>query len=214
MIRIVVADEHEVVRIGLKSLLSSFADLEVVGEASTSYETMQIVRTGCVDVLIMDLLSSGRGGIDLVHRIRRAAPQLPILVLTAEREIANAGRAIKAGASGYITKASGASRIMEAVRRLASGRLYISDELAEQFAQQLGEVRAPGGHGELSNREYDVFLRIAKGENCTCIARSLSLSIKTISTHKARVMNKLRLSSVSELVQYAVAHKLVAEYII
>lgn len=214
MIRIVVANEHEIVRIGLKCILSGCVDLEVVGEASTTFETIQALRTGHVDVLIMDLMPMGRGGIDLILRIRREVPHLPILVLTTARDIDHASRAIKAGASGHITNTSGASLILKAVRRLAEGRLHISDELAEQFLQEIGEIRGRNCHEQLSDREFEVFLRIAKGENCTCIARSLSLSIKTISTHKVRIMKKLSLSSVSELVQYAVAHKLVPDYII
>jgi DNA-binding NarL/FixJ family response regulator len=213
MIRIIVVDEHEVVRVGLKSILDATLGLRVIGEASTAGEMMMQVRAGGVDVLIMELLTPGRGGVDLIHQIRKEFPQLPVLVLTAHKEIDYANRAIKAGASGYLTKESTACRIVEAVRRLAAGRRYISEELAEHLAMQLADLPVPSGHKCLTIRELDIFLRIARGESCTSIAGALTLSVKTISTHKARIMDKMRFSSVSDLVQYAVAHKLVAEYV-
>lgn len=215
MIRIVVADEHEVVRVGLKTILAGSPDLEVVGETSTACETMRRVREGRVDVLIMELLSDGRGGVDLIRQIKQECPQLPVLVLTTHRELDCANRTIKAGAAGYLTKASAAHQIVEAVRKIAAGRHYISEELGEYFATQLADdISGLSGHKLLTSREYEIFLRLADGQTCTVIAQSLSLNVKTISSHKAHLMDKMKLSSLSELVQYAVAHKLVVQYAI
>lgn len=146
---------------------------------------------------------------DLIHQIRVERLRLPVLVLSAHRELGYANRAIKAGASGYLTKDSAAWQIVEAVRRLATGRRYINEELAEYLAMQLADISNLCGHKCLTDPQLDIFLRIANGETCTSIANSLFRSVKTVSTHKARLMDRMHFSSVSELVRYAVANNLV-----
>lgn len=213
MISVLLIDEHEVVRRGVKAILSGTHDIVVRADAANIDDIGHLLGGDSDDLLITELAMVERGGIDVIRRIRRRYAHLKIMVLTSDRCVEVADRALKAGAKGYITKDSSANQILDAIRNLARGRLPISEPIAEQLMLQLlGEVKHDG-HQSLTTREMDVFLMIARGATCTQIARSLSLSIKTISTHKARIMDKLKFSSTAELVQYAVAHKLIAAYV-
>lgn len=214
MISVVLVDEHEVVRRGVKAILNSTSDIVVRADAANIDDIGHLLGCDSDDLLITELAMVDRGGIDAIRRIRRKYTKLKILVLTSDRCVDVADRALKAGAKGYITKDSSANQILDAIRNLARGRLPISEAIAEKLMLQLVGIDKPEGYQALSTREMDVFLMLARGTTCTEIARSLSLSIKTVSTHKARVMEKLRFSSTAELVKYAVAHKLSAGYVI
>jgi DNA-binding NarL/FixJ family response regulator len=214
MISVLLVDEHEVVRRGVKAILNSTSDIMVRAEAANIDDMGHLLGSDSDDLLITELAMVERGGIDVIRRIRRRYANIKIMVLTSDRCVEVADRALKAGAKGYITKDSSANQILEAIRNLARGRLPISEAIAEQLMLQLVGVNRPDGYQSLTTREMDIFLMIARGTTCTQIANSLSLSIKTVSTHKSRIMDKLRFSSTADLVQYAVAHKLIAGYVI
>jgi DNA-binding NarL/FixJ family response regulator len=210
MIRIVIADDHAIVREGLKRIVGAAVDLEVVAEAADGTEVMQRVREQEFDVLVLDLSMPGRSGMELIKLVKAEKPRLRILVLSMHQETQYAVRAIKSGASGYLTKESAPAQLEMAIRKIAGGGAYISAEVAEQLA--LGAM--PGAadkppHESLSDREFDVIRRLAGGDSVTDIATSLKLSVKTVSTHKANGMAKLGLSNQSELVRYALRHGLI-----
>ena len=208
MIRIVIADDHAIVREGLKRIVSSIADMEVAGEAGNGTEVMQRVRELAFDVLVLDLSMPGRSGMELIKLVRGEKPQLRILVLSMHQESQYAVRAIKNGASGYLTKESAPGQLEQAIRKVASGGAFISAEVAEQLA--LGAM--PGGeavpHEGLSNREFEVLQLLVAGVSLTDIATRLNLSVKTVSTHKTNLMQKMGLQNQSELIRYAIKHGL------
>ncbi len=208
MIRIVIADDHAIVREGLKRIVSSLAGLDMVGEAADGTETLQRVRELDFDVLLLDLSMPGRSGMELIKLVHAEKPRLRILVLSMHQELQYAVRAIKSGASGYLTKESAPALLEQAIRKIAAGGAWISAEVAEQLA--LGAM--PGSqalpHESLSDREFEVFRLLVAGVSVTDIATQLSLSVKTVSTHKANLMHKLGLGNASELVRYALKHGL------
>ena len=208
MIRIVIADDHAIVREGLKRIVSSIADMEVAGEAGNGTEVMQRVRELAFDVLVLDLSMPGRSGMELIKLARGEKPQLRILVLSMHQESQYAVRAIKNGASGYLTKESAPGQLEQAIRKGASGGAFISAEVAEQLA--LGAM--PGSeavpHEGLSNREFEVLQLLVAGVSLTDIATQLNLSVKTVSTHKTNLMQKMGLQNQSELIRYAIKHGL------
>ena len=208
MIRIVIADDHAIVREGLKRIVSSVQDMEVVGEAADGGEVMQRVRELSFDVLMLDLSMPGRSGMELIKLAKAEKPKLRILVLSMHQELQYAVRAIKSGASGYLTKESAPAELLQALRKVAAGGAYVTSEVAEQLA--LGAM--PGGagasHDALSPREFEVFRQLAAGLSVTEIGVRLNLSVKTVSTHKANLMQKLSLHNQSELVRYAIKHGL------
>jgi len=208
VIRIVIADDHAIVREGLKRIVSSIADMEVAGEAGNGTEVMQRVRELAFDVLVLDLSMPGRSGMELIKLARGEKPQLRILVLSMHQESQYAVRAIKNGASGYLTKESAPGQLEQAIRKVASGGAFISAEVAEQLA--LGAM--PGSeavpHESLSNREFEVLQLLVAGVSMTDIATRLNLSVKTVSTHKTNLMQKMGLQNQSELIRYALKHGL------
>jgi DNA-binding NarL/FixJ family response regulator len=214
MINVVTVDAHEVVRTGLKTVFSSAGDINVVGEAQNAHDGLNILMSASVQVLITELSSIGRGSMDLIRRAKDHDPATRVLILTAEGGVDIARRALKAGASGFITKDARGPQIISAVRKLARGEVFLSDEIAEHLVSQFQDTKPTQGHKALTEREFDVFVRFAKGETCTDIAGALSLSPKTISTHKARIMEKLHLASTADIVQYALAHKLVPAFVV
>jgi DNA-binding NarL/FixJ family response regulator len=211
MINVALVDEQIVFREGIMSILRSEDDIEVVGQAARADEIRELLIAGRVDVLISEMPRAGRGGTDLIRRLKTATPSLLILILTSDTSIEVATRALKSGAAGYITKDSSCERIVSSIRGVACGRTQVSESIAEQLMGRISAGRQSGVSG-LTDRELDVFIRLARGETCTHIANALSLSIKTVSTYKCRVMEKMEFSSVAELVKYAVAHKMVPEY--
>jgi DNA-binding NarL/FixJ family response regulator len=208
MIRILIADDHTIMREGLKRILDGIEDIEVVGEAVDGHDTLAKARLGNFDVLLMDLSMPGRSGVDLIRQIKDEMPKLPILILTMHEEEQYAVRAIRAGARGYLTKESAGTQLVTALRKVASGRPYISIEVAEQLAMSAMPADSDLPHTSLSDREFEVFGHLVIGKSITEIADLLHLSVKTVSTHKTRIMLKMERNTLSDLVQYAIAHKL------
>ncbi len=208
MIRILIADDHTIMREGLKRILEGIEDIEVVGEAIDGHDTLAKARLGNFDVLLMDLSMPGRSGVDLIRQIKDEMPKLPILILTMHEEEQYAVRAIRAGARGYLTKESAGTQLVTALRKVASGRPYISIEVAEQLAMSAMPADSDLPHTSLSDREFEVFSHLVAGKSITEIAELLHLSVKTVSTHKTRIMLKMERNTLSDLVQYAIAHKL------
>ncbi|MFS2034265.1 response regulator [Polaromonas sp. CT11-55] len=208
MIKIVMADDHAIVREGLKRIVSSIEGMEVIGEAGNGTEVMQRVRELAFDVLVLDLSMPGRSGMELIKLVRAEKPQLRILVLSMHQELQYAVRAIKNGASGYLTKESAPAQLEQAIRKVASGGAFISAEVAEQLA--LGAMPGSEGvpHESLSNREFEVLQQLVAGVSLTDIATKLNLSVKTVSTHKTNLMQKMGLQNQSELIRYALKHGL------
>ena len=208
MTRIVIADDHAIVREGLKRIVSSIEGMDVIGEAGNGTEVMQRVRELAFDVLVLDLSMPGRSGMELIKLARGEKPQLRILVLSMHQELQYAVRAIKNGASGYLTKESAPGQLEQAIRKVASGGAFISAEVAEQLA--LGAM--PGSeavpHESLSNREFEVLQLLVAGVSMTDIGTRLNLSVKTVSTHKTNLMQKMGLQNQSELIRYALKHGL------
>jgi DNA-binding NarL/FixJ family response regulator len=208
MIRIVIADDHAIVREGLKRIVSDIRDMAVVGEAADGTQVMQRVRELEFDILVLDLSMPGRSGMELIRLVRAEKPKLRILVLSMHQELQYAIRAIKSGASGYLTKESAPDQLEQAIRKIAGGGAFITAEVAEQLA--LGAM--PGSeaypHETLSDREFEVFRLLAEGVSVTDIANRLKLSVKTVSTHKANLMQKMGLQNASELIRYAIKHGL------
>ena len=212
MIRIVIADDHTLMREGLKRILESTDDIEVVGEATDGFGVLAHVRKGGFDLLLLDLSMPGRSGIDLIRQIRTESPKLPVLVLTMYEEEQYAIRSIRAGAQGYLTKESAGTQLVHAIRKVASGKPYISIEVAEQLALDIMTPEKPLPHSQLSNREFEIFNLLAQGKTVTDIGQQLHLSVKTVSTHKSRILHKMGMHSISEIVRYAVAHNLLAPF--
>lgn len=211
MIRIVIADDHTIMREGLKRILEGADDIEVVGEATDGFEALAQVRKGGFDLLMLDLSMPGRNGVELIRQIKDEMPKLPILILTMHDEEQYAVRAIRAGARGYLTKESAGTQLVSAIRRVASGRPYISLEVAEQLAMDaMPSVMDDLPHKQLSDREFEVFSMLVCGKSITEIAESLHLSVKTVSTHKTRILHKMGVPSLADLVQYAVVHGLLS----
>jgi DNA-binding NarL/FixJ family response regulator len=208
MIRIVLADDHTIVREGLKQLLAGAPEFSVIAEARDGREVLKRVREHDFEVLLLDMSMPGKSGIDLIKQVHAEKPKLRILVLSMHEEQQYAVRALKAGAAGYITKDSASARLVEAIRKVAGGGAVISPAVAEQFALAAMPQNEALPHTALSDREFQVFEMLASGESVSAIAERLNLSVKTVSTHKAHVMQKMNLANQSELVRYALNHRL------
>ena len=211
MIRLLVADDHAIVREGLKLILSAHEDIQVVGEAGDGTEAMAEVVRCRPDVVLLDMIMPGRSGIELIKEIRGRYPKQLILVLTVHNQDQYAVRAIKAGARGYLTKGSDPGNLVTAIRKVASGQYYITPEVAERLAVGALDPHQAPPHARLSDREYQVFLMLVEGLAVTEIARQLYLSSKTVSTHKARILQKLGVNNVAELIRYAIDHDLLPD---
>jgi len=209
MIRVAIVDDHAIVRTGLRQFLCEHNDIEVVGEAANGGEALSLVRGGGIDVLMMDIAMPGPSGIDVLGNIRAHAPQLPILILTGYPEAHYATNLLRQGASGYLNKECEPEEIVTAVRALARGRRYITPGVAELLADRLHTDTDQEPHEILSEREFQVFLRLAQGETITAIATTLALSVKTVSTYRSRVLEKMTLASNSDLTYYALKHQLI-----
>ena len=209
MIKVILADDHTLVREGLRRILESARDFEVVGEGCDGPTTLSLVCERDAQVLVLDLSMPGRSGVDLIKQIKGEKPALRILVLTMHGEHQYAVRAFKAGASGYLTKESASAELVDAVAKIAGGGVFVSMAMAERFAQSLNEPAETLPHQRLSDREFDVFRRIAAGQTITEIAQALYVSAKTVSTYKVRILEKMQMPHEAALVRYAVRHKLV-----
>lgn len=210
MIRIALVDDHAVVRAGLRQFLSDHVDLRVVAEAATGREAMDIVRQESADVMLLDISMPDQSGVDILLAIKARAPKLPVLILSSFPEEHYATTLLRQGAAGYLSKDCDPEEIVKAIRTVALGRRYITSGVAERLAAGLAggsEDKAP--HELLSEREFQVFLRLAKGETIGHMADSMSLSVKTVSTYRTRVMEKMALESNSDLTYYAMKNGLI-----
>lgn len=210
MIRVLLADDHGLVREGLRGILAKGADIDVAAEAASGDEVLALVRKQEFDLALLDLSMPGLSGIALIKRLKIERPKLRILVLSMHGEAQYAARALKAGASGYLTKDSAASQLLSAIRKIAAGGVQISEVAAAQLIGASAAGDAPL-HEVLSDREYEVLRHIVAGRTVTDIAEALSVSVKTISTHKARILQKLNLTGTADLVRYAIEHGLTDE---
>lgn len=209
MIRVLVADDHTIVREGLKQILAKSGDLVVAGEAANGNDVLKLVRAQEWDVLVTDMSMPGRSGIELIKLVKEARPKLPVLVLSMYGEEQYAVRAIRAGASGYLNKESASEQLVAAIRKIAAGGVHVSPAVAEALFHNVrgGEGVLP--HQQLSDREFQVLQLIATGKSMSDIAAELSLSPKTVSTHKTRILEKMNMSNQAELIRYAIEHRLV-----
>ncbi len=212
MTRILIADDHSIVREGLKRVLERADDIEIVGEAADGFEVLSWVRRGSFDLLVTDLSMPGLSGVDLIRRIRTDAPKLAIIVLTMHEEGQYAVRAIRAGANGYLTKERAGAELIGAIRKVALGRPYISVEVAEQIATGMLKPENEVRHKQLSDREFEVLVMLVNGISITEAAKKLHLSVKTVSSHKTHILQKMGMTSFSEMVQYAVRNKLIKRF--
>ena len=210
MINVGIVDDHAIVRTGLKQFFSEQVDLRVVGEAASGREAIDLVRTTPeLDVLVLDLSMPGQNGIDVLAMIRAKAPDVGILILSGYPEEHYAVNLIRQGADGYLNKECDPMEIVSAIRTIAVGRRYISPTVAELLAQQLHHKEGGAAHERLSEREFQVFVKLAKGETAGDIAKELSLSVKTVSTYRTRLMEKMSLNSNSDLTYYALKNGLI-----
>jgi DNA-binding NarL/FixJ family response regulator len=203
MIKVLVADDHAIVRRGVRQVLSDAHDMVVAGEASTGHEVLQSVQQNDYDIAVLDIAMPGSRGLELLKQLRTLKPKLPILMLSMYPEQQYAVRALKAGASGYLTKESAPDELIAAIRKVARGQRYITLSMAEALAFQLGGEAEEAPHDRLSDREYQVMRLLASGKTVTDIAEELSLSVKTISTYRTRLLEKLGLNNTAEIVRYA-----------
>ena len=207
--RILIADDHPVVRHGLKQILASDPQLSVVGEAKNGTELLELARKLEWDVAIMDFSMPGKSGLDLLKEIKREHPQRPVLVLSMYPEDVHATRVLKAGGAGYLNKASASEELTQALRKVVSGGKYVSPSLAEKIALDLAPDGQKPLHEELSDREYRVMWLLASGKQIKQVAREMFLSASTVSTYRSRILKKLKLSGNADLVRYAIKHQLV-----
>ena len=209
-VRVLIADDHPLMREGIKRILKDCPDISVVGEATNGHEVIAMLKQGEYDQVILDLSMPGRSGIELIRQVRKQIPNVPVLVLTMYDEDQYAIRAIRAGAQGYLNKDCAYQQLIIAIRKIASGHPYISFEVAEQLVSNIYSPQEELPHKNFSDREFQVFSLLAEGKSITEIADQFFLSIKTVSTHKTNLMKKMRIHTISELVQYAVKNNLIS----
>ncbi len=210
-IRVLVADDHVLFRSGLKMVLEDTPDMVVADEAGTGQEALHKAVNGDFDVLLLDISMPERSGFDILKDLKNLKPDLPVLILTMHPEDKYAVRVLKAGASGYLTKKNAPDELVAAIRKVLTGGRYVSPSLAEKIAFELQEGTEKSPLDLLSNREYQVMCLIASGKSISDIADELSLSINTVSTYRARILEKMRLKNTAELIHYAIANNLVEE---
>lgn len=207
--RILIADDHAIFRHGLRQILEENPELTVVGEASNGQEVLDQVWKHDCDLLLLDISMPGMNGLEALKQLRSQKPKLRVLVLSMYPEEQYAIRALKAGASGYITKASASEELMEAIRKVSMGGRYVSASLAERLLLDLETDTDRPLHEALSDREYQVLCMIASGKTVSDIAEELCLSVKTVSTHRVRILEKMKMKNNAELTNYAIKHKLI-----
>ena len=206
-IRIIIADDHPLFRRGLKNAFSETPDIEVVDEAESGEELLEKVQGMDLSLALLDISLPGKGGLEILKQLRDERPKLPVLILTVLPEEHYAVRFFKAGASGFVTKESSTDQIYAAVRKVADGGKYASPEITEKLAFDFSKSDRPA-HETLSDREHQVFIMLAKGQSPTEIGKELSLSVKTISTHRSRILDKMQMKKNAELIHYAISQRL------
>jgi DNA-binding NarL/FixJ family response regulator len=209
LIQVLIADDHPLLRAGLKAVLAEELDFSPPGEAEDSEQLLKQVDERPWDAIVLDIAMPGRNGLETLSEIRRRRPSLPVLILSMHSEEQFALRAIKAGASGYLTKTNAAAELVRAIRRILAGKKYVSAALAEVLANVIESGEERPLHEVLSDREYHVVCRIASGKSVSEIAEETSLSVKTISTYRARALEKMNMHSNAELTRYAIRNGLV-----
>lgn len=206
MIRLLIADDHAIVRGGLKQIFALAPDIKLAGEAANGAEVLQQLRGGVFDLLLLDMTMPGVSGVSLIERVKQFRAALPILVFTMHNEVQVATRALKAGASGFITKDSDPEKLLMAIRKVSAGGKYIDPAVAEQMVFAATLINRDLPHTMLSEREFEVFRLLIAGKSVNEIAGQLCISNKTISTHKVNLMAKMNLNNVADLVRYAMQH--------
>jgi len=209
MIKILIADDHPIVRKGLKDIIEEIPDMAVGGEASNGQEALEKVRKGDFDIVVLDISMPGGNGLDILKQLKDEKPELSVLVLSMYPEEQYAVRVLRAGASGYLTKESAPEELIAAIRKASTGGKYISSSLAEKLAFDLEIDAEKPFHETLSDREYQVMRMIASGKTGKEIGEELFLSVKTISTYRARILEKMEMKSNAELTHYAIKYRLV-----
>jgi len=209
MIRVLICDDHAIVRQGLRQVIGETIDIRAVAEAGGYPEVMKPLREGGIDLLLLDISLPGKNGIDILKIVKKEFPRMPVLILSMYPEDQYAVRAIRAGASGYLTKQSAAEQLITAIHQVVAGRKYITPELAEALANTLGGDADVMPHQTLSDREYQTLCMIASGRTLSQIAEELSLSAKTVSVYRARLLEKMGLHNNAEMTNYAIKHGLV-----
>jgi two-component system, NarL family, invasion response regulator UvrY len=211
MIRVLICDDHDIVREGVRQIVSETGDIVVGGEARTGAEAIEHVRTGRWDVVVLDLNLPDRPGLDVLAQIRAIAPALPVLILSMHQQVSYAGRAMKGGALGYVSKDRAREYLVEAIRKLARGERFLTPALAEGLAFDLMQTGGKTRHAALSDREFQILCLIAAGKPPREIAADLGVSVKTVGTHRARILEKMGLKNNAAIVQYAIEHDLLGE---
>jgi len=206
--KVLIADDHQILREGLRRILEEASDIRTVGEAENAAQLLSLVRSARWDVVVLDINMPGQSGLEVLKQLKEEYPKLRVLVLSMYPEAQFAVRAMKAGASGYLTKAAAGSQLLHAIRKIHSGSKYISDAVADQLAEAVGRDTAVQPHQQLSDREFQVFKMISAGKTVGEIATELSLSVKTISTYRTKVLQKLNLKHNADIIRYAVEHDL------
>lgn len=210
MIRVLLADDHAIVRAGLRRIVEEAGDMEVVAEAQDGREALRLVQEKLPDVAVIDISMPGMDGIEVIDRLACLYPKLPVLVLTMHEEDQYVVRTINTGAKGYLTKRSAPEQLVKAIRRVQSGGCYLTNEAAESLAQSLStRARGSSSIGALSNRELQVLRGLALGKTNREIAEAYSISVKTVDTHRARLLKKLNLRNNAELARFAVQNRLI-----
>ena len=208
-IKVFIADDHAIVREGLKQILAETRDIMVAGEAENGVDAVKLFRKSGCHVMLLDISLPDRSGIDVLKQIKKDKPELAVLMLSMHREDQYAIRSLKAGAAGYLTKQSAPRELVTAIRQVAAGLKYISAALAQELASHVGEEHEVQPHETLSDREYQTLTMIASGKTVSDIARELSLSVKTVSEYRARLLVKMKLKNSAELTHYAIKNQLV-----
>jgi DNA-binding NarL/FixJ family response regulator len=208
-IRVFIADDHAIVREGLKQILSESPDIIVAGEAENGLDAIKLFRKSKCNVMLLDISMPDRSGIDVLKQVKKENPEIAVLMLSMHREDQYAIRSLKAGASGYLTKQSAPKELVTAIRQVATGQKYVSAALAQELASAIGEDHETALHDTLSDREYQTLTMIASGKTVSAIAEELSLSVKTISEYRARLLVKMKLKNSAELTHYAIKNQLI-----
>jgi len=209
MINVVVVDDHAVVREGLKRIIAENPGMTVSAEAADGFEAMQVLKSQPCDVVLLDITMPNKSGLDVLKELHAESPRLPVLVLSMHPEDQYAVRVLRAGAAGYVTKESAPAKLVQAIRKVVRGGKYVSPSLAEKLVYDLGADTDKPAHEILSDREYQVLCMIASGKTVTQIAEELALSVKTISTYRVRILEKLKMNNNAEITRYAIKEGLV-----